>query len=111
MSMNSLSSLQKYFHHPSLMCRSRLIALYWVKTNSFRSPLLIQLDSAKSTIRYPPANGTAGFARSRVNGSSREPLPPASMTAITLFKSPLLYCYRIQWKGFRGIRVVAPEES
>src|SRR5437868_15427809 len=36
-----------------------------------------------------PPNGTAGFARSRVSGSNRWPLPPARITAATLFRSIL----------------------
>src|SRR5438309_9259917 len=61
----------------SLMCRCKLRALYCVRTSMRRRPLLRQLESVKSTIRYCPPNGTAGLARSRVRGSSRVPLPPA----------------------------------
>lgn len=32
-------------------------------------------------ILYTPPKGTAGFARSRVSGSNREPFPPANITA------------------------------
>ena len=67
------------------MCRSRLIALYCVSTSILRMPLLRQFESVKSMMRYRPPNGTAGLARSRVSGSSREPLPPANTTAKTLF--------------------------
>ena len=83
--MNSSSSRQKYRCQPMLMCRSRLIALYCVSTNSLRTPLLRLLESVKSMIRYAPPKGTAGFARSRVSGSRRDPLPPARMTAITSY--------------------------
>ena len=68
---------------PRLMCRSRLMALYCVRTSILRMPLFRQLESVKSMIRYRPPNGTAGLARSRVKGSRREPLPPASTTAKT----------------------------
>src|SRR5678816_3505087 len=37
-----------------------------------------------STSRYLPANGTAGFARSLVNGNNRVPWPPPIMTERTL---------------------------
>ena len=67
------------------MCRSRLIALYWVSSKILRIPLLRQFESEKSIMRYAPPKGTAGFARSRVSGSKREPLPPASTTANTSF--------------------------
>jgi len=59
-------------------CRSRLCDLYCVSTTIWRSCELIRLDSAKSMSRYCPPNGTAGFARSAVNGISRFPSPPAS---------------------------------
>ena len=51
MSMNSSSSRQKNRRQPRLMCRSRLMALYWVSTSILRMPLLRQLDSEKSMIR------------------------------------------------------------
>src|SRR3984957_6129510 len=60
------------------MCRSRLWLLYWVSTAIRRIPALTRLDSAKSTSRYMPPNGTAGLARSAVSGASRLPAPPAS---------------------------------
>ena len=60
------------------MCRSRLWLLYWVSTQIFLIPLLARFDSAKSTSRYTPPNGTAGLARSSVSGASRVPAPPAS---------------------------------
>src|SRR5258708_690745 len=41
-------------------------------------PELMKLLSTKSMIRYLPPKGTAGFARSRVSGKRRVPLPPAS---------------------------------
>src|SRR5580693_3759252 len=60
------------------MCRSRLWLLYWVSTAIRKIPALTRLDSAKSTSRYMPPNGTAGLARSAVSGASRLPAPPAS---------------------------------
>ena len=52
--------------------------MYWVSTQIFLMPELARLDSAKSTSRYTPPNGTAGLARSSVSGASRVPAPPAS---------------------------------
>src|SRR5262245_11945940 len=71
-----------------VMCRSRLRAVYCVNTSTRRSPLLRQLDRVKSMIRYSPPNGTAGLARSRVRGSRRVPLPPASTSVRTSFMRP-----------------------
>src|ERR1700733_15792452 len=65
------------------MCRSRLWLLYWVSTAIRNIPALTRLDSAKSTSRYMPPNGTAGLARSAVSGASRLPSPPASTIAKT----------------------------
>ena len=65
------------------MCRFKLCDLNCVSTRTRRNPLLMQLDNVKSIMRYNPPNGTAGFARSRVSGSSRVPFPPASMIVIT----------------------------
>src|SRR5512134_3527368 len=44
-------------------------------------PELTQFDNGKSIIRYLPAKGTAGFARFTVSTPSREPSPPARITA------------------------------
>jgi len=41
------------------------------------------LLSTKSTIRYLPPNGTAGFERKTVSGKSRSPFPPARINART----------------------------
>src|SRR6478735_5251252 len=60
------------------MWRSRLWLLYWVSTAIRSTPALTRFDNAKSIIRYSPPNGTAGLARSRVNGERRLPSPPAS---------------------------------
>src|SRR6202000_1265401 len=74
------------------MCRSRLWLLYWVSTQIFLMLELARLDSAKSTRRYTPPNGTAGLARSSVSGASRVPAPPASTIPSTrgsaMFPSP-----------------------
>src|SRR3954469_23236144 len=43
----------------------------------------MKFESTKSMIRYLPPNGTAGFERARVSGSSRVPLPPAMTNART----------------------------
>src|SRR5579871_2286439 len=81
-SMYSSSSRGKK-PQPAPMWRDRLRALYWVSTRTRRRPLLMQLDSVKSTMRYRPPKGTAGLARSRVKGSSRVPLPPARIKVNT----------------------------
>src|SRR6059058_3165292 len=44
----------------------------------------MQLEIGISTMRYFPASGTAGLARSLVNGNSRVPCPPPIMTDSTL---------------------------
>src|SRR5437773_10131309 len=44
----------------------------------------MQLEMGISTNRYLPASGTAGFARSFVNGNSRVPCPPPMITESTL---------------------------
>src|SRR5438094_8425465 len=46
-----------------------------------RSPEFRQLLIGISTNRYFPPRGTAGFARSLVNGKSRVPAPPPMMMA------------------------------
>src|SRR6476620_10086333 len=40
----------------------------------------MQFDRVMSMMRYWPAKGTAGLARSRVSGKRRSPAPPASRT-------------------------------
>src|SRR6185437_5154234 len=49
-----------------------------------RRPELMQLEMGISTMRYLPASGTAGLARSLVNGNKRVPCPPPIMTESTL---------------------------
>src|SRR5437762_14110459 len=44
----------------------------------------MQLEIGMSTNRYLPASGTAGFARSLVNGKSLVPAPPPIITDSTL---------------------------
>src|ERR1700690_1917105 len=45
---------------------------------------LMPLEMGMSTMRYLPASGTAGLARSLVSGNSRVPWPPPMMTQRTL---------------------------
>src|SRR3989442_7167832 len=59
------------------MWRSRLWLLYCVRTTILKKPALTRLESEKSSRRYVPPKGTAGFARSAVRGNSRLPSPPA----------------------------------
>src|SRR5947199_396344 len=49
-----------------------------------RNPELMQFEMGTSTMRYLPASGTAGFARSFVSGKSRVPCPPPIITERTL---------------------------
>src|SRR5437660_2946744 len=69
--------------HAIEMCRLRLLLLYCVSTDTLLMPPLTRFDSAKSTNRYVPANGTAQPARSAVSGSRPWPGPYASTSAIT----------------------------
>ena len=50
--------------------------LYCVRTRTLSIPELTQFESVKSMIRYLPANGTAGLARTR-----REDRQPLTLTA------------------------------
>src|SRR5262245_53354590 len=43
----------------------------------------MQFEIGISTMRYLPARGTAGFARSLVSGNNRVPAPPPSTTERT----------------------------
>src|SRR5579863_5413267 len=78
------------------ICRSRLWLLYCVSTQIFLMLLFTRLDSAKSTSRYTPPNGTAGLARSSVSGARRVPAPPASTIPNTdgsgMFPLPVIIC-------------------
>src|SRR4051794_39793420 len=49
-----------------------------------RRPELMQFEIGMSTMRYLPASGTAGLARSLVSGNKRVPCPPPIMTESTL---------------------------
>src|SRR3954447_5962047 len=55
---------------------------YCVSTATLYMSELTQLLSVKSMMRYLPANGTAGFARSRDRTLSRSPWPPARIVAM-----------------------------
>src|SRR5690606_12865591 len=66
------------------MCWISEWALYCVRTKICRMPEFTQFESGKSMIRYLPPNGAAGFARFAVRSPSREPRPPAMITAIVL---------------------------
>ncbi len=64
-----------------------------------RIPVLTQLLSVRSMMRYLPPKGTEGFDRVIVNGCNLCPPPPASIIASTLPKSnlqpPIIVTYRI----------------
>ena len=66
------------------MCLSSECDLYCVSTQIFRYPAFTRLDSTKSISLKLPPNGTAGLARSAVNGHSRFPSPPANTIPRTL---------------------------
>src|SRR5579862_9687513 len=63
------------------MCSFKECGRYCVRIMTSEIPELTQFDSVKSMMRYFPANGTAGFARFSVRTPSRDPSPPARMTA------------------------------
>src|SRR5579871_466227 len=65
------------------MCRCSDAELNCVsRYTRFRSELM-QFEIGMSTMRYLPARGTAGLARSFVSGKSRVPAPPPMMTDST----------------------------
>src|SRR5215470_10940016 len=66
------------------MCSFRECGRYCVRIITSEIPELTQLESVKSMIRYLPAKGTAGLARFSVRTPSRDPSPPARMTARAL---------------------------
>src|SRR6267143_308001 len=66
-----------------------------------RSPEFRQLLIGISTMRYFPPSGTAGFARSFVNGNKRVPAPPPMMTARVRCVVP---------GGSAGVEIAAAEE-
>src|ERR1700742_1550431 len=47
---------------------------------TWRRSELMQVERGMAMMRYWPAKGTAGLARSRVRGKSLSPAPPASKT-------------------------------
>src|SRR5262249_23485188 len=71
------------------MCSLSECGRYCVRIITSEIPEFTQLDRVKSMMRYLPANGTAGFARFPVSTPSREPSPPARMTARALIKAGL----------------------
>ena len=75
---------------PFWMCRISEWALYWVSTPMRRMPELMQLESGKSMMRNLPPKGTAGLERQAVSCLSREPRPPARMSASVLRVSRLM---------------------
>src|SRR5438874_1772648 len=66
------------------MCSINECGRYCVRIMMSKTPEFTQLESVKSSMRYFPANGTAGFARRSVRTPSRCPSPPARMTARVL---------------------------
>src|ERR1700722_5124740 len=72
------------------MCRFSDVLLNCVNIYTRRSSELRQLLIGISTNRYFPARGTAGFARSLVNGNRRVPAPPPMMMASVSFWKDLL---------------------
>src|SRR5215831_11727080 len=99
------------------MCRCNEAELNWVSRYTRRKPELMQLEIGMSTIRYLPASGTAGLARSLVSGNKRVPWPPPIMTESTLLVlidiRPVIkelvyrsetYSRLIRWRHQRGKR-------
>src|SRR5687767_5292023 len=68
-------------------------------------PEFTQLERAKSMIRYLPANGMAGLARLAVSSPSREPSPPARMTARVFIGLPSSEKVRLYLSLFQRLRV------
>src|SRR5579859_4431541 len=84
-SMNSPSSCATLPLQPSRMWRFSESALYCVRMYTRRRSELMQFDRVMSMMRYVPAKGTAGLARSRVRGKRRSPAPPARRTPSVSF--------------------------
>src|SRR3990170_4393524 len=61
---------------------------YCVRIITSKMPELTQLERVKSMMRYLPANGTAGLASLAVSTPSREPSPPARITARVFISPP-----------------------
>src|SRR5688572_23770106 len=72
------------------MCSIRDCGRYCASTITSKMPELTQFDNGKSIMRYLPAKGTAGFVRFAVSAPSREPSPPARMTARVFIYCPSL---------------------
>src|SRR5438874_10414590 len=81
-----------------------------------RSPEFRQLLIGMSTNRYFPPSGTAGFARSFVNGNSRVPAPPPMMMARVRWVVPggsAGACIALMWPqtGFAARKIFAASEK
>ena len=74
--------------------------LYCVRTMTSLMSELTQLLSVKSMIRYLPANGTAGLARTPERIERRSPSPPARTIAVMRFTAR---CYTTPIRA-RGAR-------
>src|SRR5712671_5255735 len=96
--------------HPSRRCFWSDWDLYCVSTRMRRSPECRQLLSVKSMMRYRPPKGTAGLARSAVNGCRREPIPPARITLITLSCMSPSIQFNGNSAGFRRVLPFQPDE-
>src|SRR5678815_4045075 len=90
------------------MCSFKEGGRYCVRSITLAIPEFAQLESVKSMMRYLPAKGTAGLARLWVRTPSREPSPPARMTA-RVFMPPAssLRCRVIGLRQFVQFRVGA----
>ncbi len=75
--------------HVSRRCFCNECDLYCVRTSIWRKPEWMQLERAKSMIRYWPPNGTAGFVLSLVSGARRDPMPPAR-TMLTVSEGQII---------------------
>jgi hypothetical protein len=69
---------------PSWICLCSDVDLYWMRTEIWRIPELIQLLSVKSIRRNLPPKGTAGLDLTLVKGCSLSPVPPAIIITDTL---------------------------
>src|SRR4030043_532651 len=69
---------------PSWICLCSDVDLYWMRTEIWRIPELIQLLSVKSISRNLPPKGTAGLDLTLVKGCSLSPVPPAITITDTL---------------------------
>src|SRR4029453_7455334 len=90
------------------MCSFREWGRYWVRIITSEIPEFTQLDSVKSMMRYFPAKGTAGLARFSVSTPSREPSPPARITARALIRGLLSRVGRLRAFVERGVLLRRP---